>query len=148
MIVTYKGYKIDVKREKSVDGDTYVYTNLTRLVDGYLLIGSFEHSVFYSYLSVRDIIKDFKKDIDDFIKGVQTIYNEYLWQEIEKEDNMTVTFTNEVLDSLCELHRTIVEMGGAPVNNEKLLSMTVEKFIKMYAPNGLHFFVGHQNERY
>lgn len=67
MLIEYKGYEIDVKRVESFGGDIFIYASVVRISDGYVLLSSFEFPTFYKNKSIRKIIENFKKDIDNYL---------------------------------------------------------------------------------
>lgn len=65
MKTTYKGFQIEVKREKSLGGDYPLYFNIIRLSDNWILDDSFE----YSDEKVKDKLKDLKSTVDDYLEN-------------------------------------------------------------------------------
>jgi len=61
MEAEYKGYKIEVWRDKCLGGWDLLYYVITRLSDGYMPVDSFEDSA----ETVRDKIKQLKERIDN-----------------------------------------------------------------------------------
>lgn len=64
MIVNYKGFEIDVRREQCMAGYDLVYRNAFRISDGYQLIGDFSDDAD----TIRTHIKSVKFQIDEYLK--------------------------------------------------------------------------------
>lgn len=64
MIVNYKGYEIDCRREESMGAGEHLYYGVFRISDGLLVIGSFTTG----NDSERDFIGFMKERVDEFIK--------------------------------------------------------------------------------
>ena len=67
MQVDYKGFKIDVRREKCLGGWSLLYYDIFRISDGYHLVGSFEDSA----ETVREKVKQCKEIVDDYLNNPQ-----------------------------------------------------------------------------
>lgn len=67
MKVNYKGFEIDVTREKCMAGYDLVYRNVFRISDGYQLIGDFSDDAD----TIRTHIQSMKHQIDAFIKDTE-----------------------------------------------------------------------------
>lgn len=65
MKVNYKGFEIDVRREKCMAGYDMVYRDVIRIEDGYLLWGDFSDDADM----IREHIKDVKFQIDEYLKN-------------------------------------------------------------------------------
>jgi hypothetical protein len=76
MVSYYKGYTLEVNREKCMAGYNLLYYNITRDSDGYMPVDSFEDS----NEKVRDKLKQL----------IQRINNEHLEDDpwCEKEDSI------------------------------------------------------------
>lgn len=67
MKANYKGFEIEVKREKCLAGYSLVYYSIFRISDGWELAGGFYDTADI----VRTIIKDMKAMVDDYIANPQ-----------------------------------------------------------------------------
>lgn len=65
MIVNYKGFEIDVCREKCTAGYDLVYRNVFRIEDGYHFWADFSDSAD----TIREHVKDMKFQIDEYLKN-------------------------------------------------------------------------------
>ena len=64
MIINYKGFEIDVRREKCMAGYNLVYRNVFRISDGYQLWGDFSDDED----TIRTHINCMKFHIDEYLK--------------------------------------------------------------------------------
>lgn len=67
MVVVYKGFEIDVKREECMAGYDLIYRNAVRLSDGYLFWGDFSDDAD----TVRTHVQMIKNRIDDYLANPQ-----------------------------------------------------------------------------
>lgn len=65
MKTKYKGFEIDVKREKSLGGWSQLYFSIFRISDGFEVMSSFSDSDD----TVKDMTGYLKDIVDDFIKN-------------------------------------------------------------------------------
>jgi hypothetical protein len=65
MIVNYKGFEIDVTREKCMAGYDLVYRNIFRISDGYQLVGDFSDD----NDTIREHVGSMKHRIDEYLKN-------------------------------------------------------------------------------
>lgn len=66
-IKNYKGFEIEICREKSITGIELLFYSIFRNKDGFEVDNGFS----YSDETVREYIKQLKKDVDQFIKEGQ-----------------------------------------------------------------------------
>ncbi len=65
MKVNYRGFEIDVHRDKCLAGYSMVYHSVFRKSDGWELDSGF----YDTSDTVREVIKDMKSTVDDYIKN-------------------------------------------------------------------------------
>ena len=61
----YKGFEINVRREKCLGGWDLLYYDIFRILDGYHLVGSFEDSA----ETAREKVKQCKDIVDDYLQN-------------------------------------------------------------------------------
>lgn len=65
MKTVYKGFEVEVKREKCLAGYPMLYFTVMRQSDGWYMIDSFSDSED----TVREMIADLKKSVDDYLEN-------------------------------------------------------------------------------
>jgi len=64
MLVNYKGFEIDVRREESMGGDEMLYWSVFRNEDGMEMTSGLEYGDFYT---VRGMVKHYKTRVDKWL---------------------------------------------------------------------------------
>ena len=66
MKIKYRGFELEVKKERSLGGDYPLYITAYRLEDGYEYISEYE----YSEEKVKDRMDSLKNNIDDYYDSI------------------------------------------------------------------------------